>query len=542
MHSGGALLPAPGTVIRRRFPAPAGGRRAVPFTRWISMRGSALPFSTFRPLALAVLVLLAGAGEAAAQPGAGRAAAADEYQLRVSEDAPLQLRVHAVLAAPDGRLEMAGWGADFNPRGWAQYVRDLTARDARGRAVPLTAVPDSAVWRLGRPVAGPVQVDYTVDLSFAAQPWRYGNEQAALYADGQLFTVSKALFVTGGGEGARTVEVALPAGWHVAAPWTRLPGAAARFEVRDRNGLINNSLVLGPAPFTSIQAGAFTFHLALLGPAAAARTEVEGALRGVLREFVRIFPTTPPTEYLMTVFRAAEPDAEAYAASAAFSEAGELTAENRLGWAHTLAHELFHAWVGHALHAAADDSGLQWFTEGFTYYYATRTLARTGLLGEGDFIRRTEHVLSRYLYFRSAPAFDGVTLRAAGARKGTYRLGVYDGGWTTAFCLDVRIRAASADTQSLDDVMRRLYEVYGVPGVPVGYDDVVRTAGEATGHSWDEFFARYVDGNETLPVAECLALAGYRGFGAAYAGDYYLVPASASAFRRELFGAAGSPP
>ena len=494
-----------------------------------------------RRLAGAVLLLALGASAAAAQPGpAGAVPGGDEYRVRISEASPLQLRVQATLAAADGRLEMAGWGADLNPRGWAHYVRGLTVRDGRGRPVPFTAVPDSAVWRLGRPVSGPVRVDYTVDLSFAAQPWPYGNEQAALYADGQLFTVSKALFITGSAGGPRRVELALPAGWHVATPWARVPGAAERFDVADRNSLINNSLVLGPVPSTSIQAGAFTFHLALLGPAASGRAEVEGALRAVLGEFIRIFPRTPPSQYLMTVFRAAEPDAEAYAASAAFSEAGELTAANRLGWAHTLAHELFHAWNGHALRAA-NDSDLQWFSEGFTDYYATRTLARTGLLDEGDFIRRMEHVLSRYLYFRSAPAFDGVTLRAAGARKGTYRLGVYDGGWTAAFCLDMQIRGTSGGRYTLDDVMGRLYETFGVPGVPLSYEDVVRTAGEATGRSWEEFFSRYVEGNETLPVEEGLALAGYRGFGASYAGDYYVVPASAGALRRELFGAAAVP-
>jgi hypothetical protein len=95
--------------------------------------------------------------------------------------------VHASLAVPDGRLEMAGWGADMNPRGWAHYVRDLTGR----------------------------------------------------------------------------------------------------YDVRDRNSLIDNSLVLGSVPSTTIQEGAFTFHLALLGPAAAGRADVEGALGAVVREFVR---------------------------------------------------------------------------------------------------------------------------------------------------------------------------------------------------------------------------------------------------------------
>ena len=106
----------------------------------------------------------------------------------------------------------------------------------------------------------------------------------------------------------------------------------------------------------------------------------------------------------------------------------------------------------------------------------------------------------------------------------------------------MQIRTASRGRRSLDDVMRLLYERFGLTGTPVGYDDVVRSAAEATGSSWDAFFQRFVEGNETLPVAECLTQAGYRGFGASYAGDYYVVPASAGVLRRELFGAAAETP
>jgi predicted metalloprotease with PDZ domain len=488
----------------------------------------------FHMVAVVAAVLAGLAADAAGQ--AQRTPA--EYQVSIAASSPLLARVRARLPVADGRLEMAGWGADMHPRGWAHYVHGLTVRDRRGRPIAAAAVPDSAVWRLGQPAPGVVDVEYTVDLSYAALPWPYGNEQASLYADGQLFTVSKALFVTSSATGPRRVEFSLPAGWHVAAPWAAVLGVPGAFDVRDRNSLINNSLVVGPVPPTTIRAGAFTFQLALLGPAASGRAEIEGALSPVLQEFIRIFPSTPPSQYLMTVFRAAEPDAEAYAASTAFSEAEDLLPDNRLGWAQTLAHELFHAWNGHAIHAASA-SDLQWFSEGVTDYYATRTLAKAGLIGESEFIRRMEHVLGRYLYFRSAPAFDGVTLRAAGTRKGTYRLGVYDGGWTIGLCLDMQIRTASRGSHSLDDVMRSLYERFGVPGTAVAYDDVVRTAAAATGTSWDDFFRRYVDGNETLPVADCLKQAGYRGFGQSYAGDYYVVPLDGGLLRDELFESAG---
>jgi hypothetical protein len=51
-----------------------------------------------------------------------------------------------------------------------------------------------------------------------------------------------------------------------------------------------------------------------------------------------------------------------------------------------------------------------------------------------------EKVLGLYLYFNWSPAFDGTSLKQAGSKPGRYRLGIYDGGWAAAFCLDVMIR------------------------------------------------------------------------------------------------------
>lgn len=55
---------------------------------------------------------------------------------------------------------------------------------------------------------------------------------------------------------------------------------------------------------------------------------------------------------------------------------------------HTFAHELFHSWNGHFAYqkAEVEQADIFWFQEGFTDYFAERTLLRGGLISTRDYI------------------------------------------------------------------------------------------------------------------------------------------------------------
>jgi predicted metalloprotease with PDZ domain len=460
-------------------------------------------------------------------------ATANRYRV-VFDTTLVQPHVTAEVLAVRGRLFMGGWGADMHKRGWAHYVRDLQIRELNGSAISYEIDTASAAWKLTDSTSRKIQLAYTVDLSFAKSVWPYGNEQAGTLQGHDLFVVSKALFITSESAGPRTVEFLIPSGWHIAAPWTREFEGRTTYIAADNNALLNNSLVVGRTAPVEVRAGSFTFLLANLGATAADRPVVSDALSRVVREYVRIFPRTAPTSYVLTMFNAAERDAEAFQNSAAFSEVERLTRVNRIQWAGTVAHELFHSWNGASLRPEPY-ADLQWFSEGFTDYYATRSLAKTGVIDESLFMRRLERTIALYLYFKAAPAFDSVTLKTAGARKGTYRLGVYEGGWVTAFCFDVNIRKQTSGRRTLDDVMRMLYDELALKNKPYTEADLRRVLRQVARPASDTFLDKYVVGDETIPVGECVANAGYTGFGTAYQGEYYVQNPRSSIYRDWLF-------
>ena len=444
-------------------------------------------------------------------------------------------RITAEVLTVGGQLLMAGWGADMHKRGWAHYVQDLEVRELNGSPASYATDTASAAWQLTDTTSRSVRLTYTVDLSFARSQWPYGNEQAGALLGQDLFIVSKALFITSKSPGPRVVEFTVPSGWHVAAPWNKTSLGGATYEAPDDNSLLNNSLVVGLTPAVEVRAGSFRFLLANLGATAADRPVVGDALSRVVREYVRIFPRTPPTSYVLTMFNSAERDAEAFQSSAAFSEVERLTQVNRIQWAGTVAHELFHSWNGASLRPEPY-ADLQWFSEGFTDYYAIRSLAKTGVIDEPLFLRRMERTIALYLYFKSAPVFSGVTLKAAGTRKGPHRLGVYEGGWVVAFCLDANIRERSGGRLTLDDAMRRLYDEFAFSNRAYTETALRRVLREVAGPASENFLDKYVVGDGTIPVDECVADAGYKGFGTGYQAEYYVEPLRSSSYRTWLFG------
>ena len=428
---------------------------------------------------------------------------------------------------------MASWGADHLPNGWATFVRNFKVLDEADRQLTFEAKPNGA-WQLTDAKTGTVKISYEVDLSFTKTKWPYGNEQAGSFQDAALFIVSKALFVVSDEPGPRQIEFETPASWKISAPWNSLNARPSTFIANDSNDLINNSRVLGKHVEYGFREGAFTFVVALLGPMARSKELIGSTLRMVVRNYIRIFERTPRSKYLMTVFYADQADAEAFSTSGAFTERDVVTGSNLISWGNTLAHELFHSWNGHAIRGE-DYSTSQWFGEGFTEYFSNLALVRERLISRELFIKKVENHLGLYLYFKSSPAFDGVSLKEAGARKGRYRWAFTKGGWTAAFCLDLVIREYTNNQKNLVHLMRLMYERYGLTDKRFRYEDVVSAASDVAGRDVGDFFKSYVEGKEALPVKDYLKRLGLEGYTQFYDGEFYIVePARINAQQRTL--------
>ena len=123
---------------------------------------------------------------------------------------------------------------------------------------------------------------------------------------------------------------------------------------------------------------------------------------------------------------------------------------------HFLAHEYMHSWISNQVGGlpVEDEARDYWFSEGFTDFYATRVLLRSGIWSLEDYAARYNEVLTRY---DGSPArnFTADQVMAVFWTNQDAQQSPYDRGRLLALTWDRAVRSASGGRLSLDDVLRR---------------------------------------------------------------------------------------
>jgi predicted metalloprotease with PDZ domain len=188
-------------------------------------------------------------------------------------------------------------------------------------------------------------------------------------------------------------------------------------------------------------------------------------------------------------------------------------------------HELFHAWNVKTIrpsemlpydYSRENYSRLGYVYEGATTYYGDLFLLRSGVFSErqyfitlGEYLQKHFDNYGRHHYSVAESSFDtwldgyveGIPHR---------KTSIYTEGCLISFMLDVRIRMATSDEHSLDDVMRFLYHGYALRGLGYTEADYINTIERISGKSFSAFFADHVYGTQSYmePLRECFSYLG----------------------------------
>ena len=433
---------------------------------------------------------------------------ADHHVVTVTTADPDSLHVDAEITLSSDIVGMMITESDQLPNGQADLVRNLSVTDVSGRSVESTVL-SGGDWKLtGVGVGDIVRVAYDVSLEHQQYQWGPGIDEVAYRTADGLFFTGASLFMASALESDKeiAVEFVLPEGWIASTPWRRQGDGHVAKGTRD---LLRNCLFLGTHVEETVTLGDFRFVMALGNDLAAARPLFVGTMDKLLPAFVETFGGLPnETKYLVVVNRAGRTDGGAFGGSYSMLIAGPVDETSSVVWGHGVAHELLHFWNGHTLFPASESSE-DWFKDGFTDYYTLLHRSRSGLDTPQNTLRKLENAARRYVLARRLLGL-GDSLREAGADKHRKRFLVYAGGALVALALDVRIREATENEKSLDDVMRAMYGEFGKTGKAYTYEDIERTTTQVMGSDSTGFLNRYVQGAETLDLAPAFEAMGLR--------------------------------
>lgn len=169
-------------------------------------------------------------------------------------------------------------------------------------------------------------------------------------------------------------------------------------------------------------------------------------------------------------------------------------------WQTLLLHEIFHLWSAESFRY--QDGREHWFNEGFAEFYTFKAATELEFISARDALTIAAMPLG---FYSSAEGLGRLSMREAGSNNklkfDNYFL-VYHGGWVAAMVLDHDIRSRTANKYCLDDAMRMLYQQYPRHKTLYQSADIVAVLKATSGLDYQEFFKRYIEGTEPLPVAE----------------------------------------
>lgn len=188
-------------------------------------------------------------------------------------------------------------------------------------------------------------------------------------------------------------------------------------------------------------------------------------------------------------------------------------------------HELFHAWNVKSVRPAdmlpydykkENYSRLGYVYEGVTTYYGDLFLARCGVYSVQQFFNEIDVRLQKH--FDNAGRFN---LSVADSSFDTWLDGynpgipgrkssIYDEGCITALMTDLLIRKATNSANSLDDVMKTLYNDFGKKKLGYTDHDYISLVEFVSGRSMSDFFLDHVYGveNDETLLEDLLSHAG----------------------------------
>lgn len=413
-------------------------------------------------------------------------------------------------------LSMPAWTAgEYQIRNFARHVTDFSAGENNA---PLAwDKTDYDTWRVRPARGGRVTVQFQVkaDSLENTEPWAqpeflsFNGNDVFMYAEDQPLDY------------ASTVSFNIPSGWLIA---TGLPGSSATrtFSAPSYHELIDHPVFVGRFDLDSMLIAGTWVRLAsypVKSTAGRARATAWEQLAKIIPMESSIFGETPFKTY--TVLQVIDSTSSFGAGLEHENSHMDVLASGFVGstsLASLYAHEIFHAWNVKRLRPAEmwpyrydrpQPTTLLWISEGITDYYADLAVLRTGIISRDQFFYLT---LGKLQEVDEAPAssLEDLSLDAWMSSTSGNEL-YYPKGSLTGLLIDILIRDATDNRASLDDVMRDLYNRSYKRGKGFTNEDfwsaVTRAAG---GKSFSDFYERYVNGREPLPIAATVPLAGMK--------------------------------
>ena len=437
--------------------------------------------------------------------------------------ATVTLRVDS-LAARDSVFQFASTApGTYQTMNVGRYVRSFRATDARGRTVPTSRLSTNT-WQIHAP--GRVRrVSYTV-----ADTWHTPVTEFPIYpmsgtdidTDHALLNTHALLgFPRGMQASAVTVRLQAPAGWTTVTP---LAGNGPEYHAASYDEMVDSPFLLGrELSLASLTVAGAPVRIAVYSPSKGITApQLMEAMRGTLEAAGNFMGRLPVDRYVFLYrFTPKSPGAMGAWEHGTSSEyvLPDTVYVPQLGNNVTsiATHEFFHVITPLNVHSEIIEhfnferpvpSRHLWLYEGVTEWAAQKMRQESGLIPLEayfrDVVRKARIDRTQYDTTWSLARLAATSYTEEGARQ--YG-NIYMRGALTASMLDIRLLQLSGGRSGLRTLLRGLAHDYG-KSRPFPEDSLFDIIARRTSPEVLDFFHRYIENAQPLPLRESFALLG----------------------------------
>jgi predicted metalloprotease with PDZ domain len=450
------------------------------------------------------------------------------YVVRIPQPHTHYVEVEATVPSPEHReieLKMAVW-TPYVIREFSKNLEAIAAHDSRGHSLKIEKYRKNR-WRIETGGANPVTVAYRVYCHEMSVQDNWVDRDFALLNGAATF-----LTLAESASRPHEVKLVLPERWK-----TSITGMSSestdlyRYRAADYEALVDSPIVAGnPAlyKFTVAEKQHVLVNVGEAGLWDGPRSARD--VERIVREYARMWGGLPYERYvflnLLTDSSGGSGMEHSNSTAILTNRSATRSPASYLRWLDLVSHEFFHTWNVKRLKPAEFLRGEYetepytkslGISEGFTSYYGPLAVYRAGLAGDFDLfaslsrlIQQLQTTPGRLVQSLSMSSFDTwIKFYKPDENSTNTAVSYYTKGAVVAFLLDARIRAATADRKSLDDVMRLALARYPLEK---GFtpEQFRATAQDVAGADLRGWFVRAFDTTEELDYSEALAWYGLR--------------------------------
>ncbi len=405
---------------------------------------------------------------------------------------------------------------------YARNVSHFKAEDGARRLLPWEKTANNT-WRVVAANASVVVLNYDV-LATTAFP------AASYIGEDRGFITPASMFVNVDGVIQRpvTVQIRPPAGWAISTGLDAKKTQPNFFEAPDFDVLYDCPILIGRQERLTFEVKRVP-HLVVIEnvPAEIGRGKMLADLKAIVTAATDLMGVVPYSHYTFMMMGRERGGIEHANSSANQFDGDSLkSSAGYQRWLSFIAHEYFHNFnvkrirplaLGPLDYEQENVTNMLWVSEGLSVYYQELLLVRAGLMSQDEYLAHMANQIER---FENSPGRHYESATDASRKAWNSGSGVrldrnvsisyYDNGAMLGAMLDLKIRHATGNRKSLDDVMRNLYRRYYLAEKRGFTDDEFRAECEsAAGGNLTGIF-EYASEAKEMTYAPYFALAGLK--------------------------------